>query len=143
MPRVTLILRNPLAKYSDPIYSVMRFVVGFLFCCHGAQKLFGVLGGETVWPRPLMVVAGLIEFIGGSLVAVGLFTPVVAFITSGEMAVAYFLVHARRGFWPILNHGEGAVFYCFVFLFIAASGDGPWSLGTLLRKRRTSNDVQK
>lgn len=134
---------NLLAKYSDQIYSAMRVVIGFLFSCHGAQKLFGVLGGQTVWHNSLMVVAGLVEFIGGSLVAVGLFTRVAAFITSGEMAVAYFLVHARRGFWPILNDGEGAVFYCFVFLFIAASGDGSWSLGTLLRNCRTSNDVKK
>lgn len=128
-------MKNPLAKYSDPIYSVMRLVVGFLFCCHGAQKLFGVLGGETVWHSPLMLTAGFIESIGGGLIAVGLFTPVAGFIAAGEMAVAYFVAHARRGFWPILNHGEGAVFYCFVFLFIAAFGDGTLSLGTLLRKR--------
>jgi putative oxidoreductase len=114
-----------LGKYSDWIYGIMRLVVGFLFACHGAQKLFGVLGGQRMLDKPLIATAGVIEFFGGLLVAVGLFAGFAAFLSSGTMAVAYFMAHASGGFWPILNHGEPAVMYCFVFLYIAARGSGP------------------
>ena len=112
----------------------MRLVVGFLFSCHGAQKLFGALGG-TQQHHGLPLVGGIIEFAGGILIAVGLFAGVAAFIASGEMAAAYFMVHAKMGFWPIINKGELAVAYCFVFLFIAAQGSGSYSLDRLRRKR--------
>ena len=111
----------------------MRVVVGLLFACHGAQKLFGVLGGQSEINDPEGLVAGIIEFGGGLFVAVGLFTRVAAFIASGEMAVAYFKAHAAHGFWPILNHGELAVLYAFVFLFIASFGAGRWSIDTARR----------
>ena len=111
----------------------MRLVVGFLYACHGAQKLFGVLGG-TPQHHGLMLAAGVIEFGGGILIALGLFTSLAAFIASGEMAAGYFMVHAKASFWPILNKGELAVAYCFVFLFIAAHGAGGYSLDKLRRK---------
>ena len=114
--------------HADWIYAVLRIVAGVLFACHGAQKLFGVLGSDGVTLVSRAGLAGVIEFFGGGLIAVGLFTPYVAFIASGEMAAAYFLAHAPQGFWPIANRGELAVLYCFVFLYLAARGPGPLSL---------------
>jgi putative oxidoreductase len=123
-----------LGKSVDPLYAFMRAVVGLLFACHGAQKLFGVLEGQVETGDPEGLVAGIVEFGGGTLVALGLFTTIAAFVSSGEMAVAYFKAHAPRGFWPISNGGEKAVLYCFVFLFIAARGSSLFSLDRL-RKR--------
>lgn len=120
-----------LGKYSSFFYALMRIVAGALFACHGAQKLFGVLGGHKQ-EAPLMVAAGVIEFAGGILIAVGLFTSFVAFIASGEMAAAYFKQHAPGGFWPIKNLGELAVLFCFVFLYIASQGSGILSIDALL-----------
>ena len=108
-----------LRPYSDYVHGALRIVAGFLFACHGAQKLFGVLGGESAQLLSLRGVAGIIEFLGGGLIALGLFTPFVAFVASGEMAVAYFLSHAPLGFWPIENRGELAALYSFLFLYIA------------------------
>lgn len=118
-----------LGKYSDLLYGVTRIVVGVLFACHGAQKLFGMLGSEQQALASLMGLAGVIEFFGGLLIALGIFTSWAAFISSGEMAVAYFMAHAPEGFWPIQNRGELAVLYCFVFLFIASRGGGKLALG--------------
>ncbi len=114
-------------------YSLMRLVVGLAFAQHGAQKLFGVLGGAdgrggSVEMLSLMGLAGAIELVGGLLVALGLMTRVAAFICSGLMAAAYFMAHAGRSFWPIENGGELAVLFCFVFLYIASRGGGPFSL---------------
>jgi len=124
-----------LRKFSDLVYSIMRLIVGFLFACHGAQKLFGVLGGRKELHDVQGLVAGVIEFGAGAAVAIGLFSAVAAFIASGEMAVAYFKAHAPRGFWPIVNRGELAVLYCFIFLYIATQGDGRLSLRRLIQKR--------
>ena len=121
-------MERVLAKWSDPVYALMRFVVGALFACHGAQKLFGVLGGHKEIHNPMLLTAGIIEFVGGVLVATGFFASLAAFVASGEMAVGYFRVHAPGNFWPILNHGELAVVYCLVFLFIATHGSGALSL---------------
>jgi len=120
-----------LRRYSAWTYSLMRMIVGLLFACHGAQKLLGVLGGTAELHDPEGLAAGIVELFGGTLVAAGLFTPVAAFVASGEMAVAYFKAHAPRGFWPILNRGELAAVYCFVFLFISCYGDGEWSVRAL------------
>ena len=125
-----------LGRYTEPIYALMRIAFGLLFAQHGAQKLFGVLGSDGVALASLLGAAGVIEFFGGLLIAVGLFTPIVAFIASGEMAVAYFRAHAPQGLWPILNRGELAALYCFAFLFMAARGAGIWSLDSLLQGRR-------
>lgn len=122
-------------RYTEVLFALMRFVLGVLFACHGAQKLFGVLGGKVMTGTPLMLTAGIIEFVGGLLIAVGLLTRVAAFLASGFMAVAYFMAHAPKGFWPILNEGELAVVYCFVFLFIAAHGGGIYSLDRAFRRR--------
>jgi putative oxidoreductase len=122
-----------LGPYSPYLYAVLRIVVGFLFVCHGAQKLFGVLGGlgpsgESAPLFSLMGFAGLIEFFGGLLIIVGWLTGYVAFIASGEMAAAYFLGHYPNGFWPILNNGELVVLFCFIFLYMASKGAGVWSI---------------
>jgi len=124
-----------LGKYSEVLYALMRLVVGVLFACHGAQKLFGVFGGQSLSSDPLVVTAGVIEFIWGGLVALGLWAGYAAFVASGEMAVAYFKAHASGGFWPIVNKGELAVLYCFVFLYIASKGSGGLSVDALTKKR--------
>ena len=122
-------------RFESQAYAVMRAVAGFLFLFHGLQKLFGMYGGTAVSLVSLRGVAGVIELVGGLLVMVGLFTSPVAFICSGEMAVAYFMSHQPRGLWPIENRGELAALYCFVFLFIAARGAGPLSLDRLWRRK--------
>ena len=124
-----------LGRYSESLYAVMRLVVGLLFACHGAQKLFGVLGGQAQLANPTLFAAGIIEFAGGGLIALGLWAGYAAFVASGEMAVAYFTVHAPRGVWPILNQGELAVLYCFVFLYVASRGSGSLSVDALTRNR--------
>jgi putative oxidoreductase len=106
----------------------MRVIVGLVFAEHGAQKLFGLLGGQPMPWLSQMGLAGCIELVCGVMVALGLFARWAALLAAGEMAVAYFQVHAPHGFWPIQNRGELAVLYCFVFLYIAARGGGNWSL---------------
>jgi putative oxidoreductase len=133
-------VQNHLATYAPYLYALMRIIIGLLFACHGAQKLFGVLGGvggepgATVALFSLRGLAGVIEFAGGLLMAFGWFTRVAAFIASGQMASAYFMAHAPRGFWPLQNGGELAVVYCFLFLYMAAHGSGTWSLDRLWQK---------
>jgi putative oxidoreductase len=126
-------MERVLGQFSAHLYAVLRVVAGVLYACHGAQKLFGVLGGmgEPGVAAPLlslMGLAGVIEFFGGLLIAIGLFTGYVAFIASGQMAGAYFMAHFPRGFWPIANTGELAVLYCFIFLYIASRGGLKWSI---------------
>lgn len=118
-----------LGAYRLQIYSLMRIIVGLAFACHGAQKLFGAFGATAAPLLSMRGAAGVIEFFGGLLVAIGLLTGYAAFIASGEMAVAYFMAHFPKGFWPIQNGGELAVLYCFIFLYIAAQGSGVWSVG--------------
>ena len=127
-------MKKYLGRYAGVIYGVMRIVVGFLFLCHGAQKVFGTLGGKAADLGSLIGVGGLIELIGGGLIMVGLFASFAAFICSGMMAVAYFMAHAGSALLPIQNHGELAVVYCFVFLYIAAHGAGKLSLASALNK---------
>jgi putative oxidoreductase len=124
-----------LGRHAERIYAILRVITGILFACHGAQKLFGALGGTAMTSNPMMLMGGIIEFGGGLLIAIGLFTSWAAFLASGEMAVAYFMVHAKGGFWPIINKGELAVAYCFLFLYIAARGSGPYSVDAMMRKR--------
>jgi putative oxidoreductase len=130
-----------LGSYSSHLYAIMRIVVGLIFACHGAQKLFGAfggLGGGASAPLlSLMGFAGVIEFFGGLLVAIGLVTGYVAFVASGEMAAAYFMAHLPRGFWPILNEGDLAVVLCFVFLYMASRGSGIWSVDAALGSGRS------
>src|SRR6266511_3512926 len=128
-------------RFAGPTHSLLRIVAGLLFICPGGMKLFGWFGGMPAGVRlsPLLIVAGVIEVFGGSLIVLGLFTRPVAFIASGEMAVAYFMGHFPKGFWPILNQGEPAVLFCFIFLFFAAAGSGPFSLDDAIRRRRTAD----
>jgi putative oxidoreductase len=117
-----------LERYSEPIYAVLRVVAGLLFACHGSQKLFGfpVAGPPSL--NTMMLAAGVIELVCGLLIAIGLLTWLAAFLASGQMAVAYFMVHAKQGFWPLANQGELAALYCFLFLYIAARGGGRYSV---------------
>ena len=120
--------------------TLLRIIAGFLFTPHGAQKLFGWLGGiggtgaSASFPD-LIWVAGVLEFFGGLCILLGVWTRPVAFLLSGMMAAAYFMGHASRGFWPLLNRGELAVLYCFVFLFLAAAGGGPFTVERLWQKK--------
>jgi putative oxidoreductase len=121
--------------------SLLRLAAGFTFSLHGVQKLIGVFGGvnghgATAHFFSLLWVAAALETAGGSLILVGLFTSPVAFLLCGEMAVAYFLQHSPKSAWPIVNGGELAVLYCFIFLFLFAAGPGPWSLDRVVRKKR-------
>jgi putative oxidoreductase len=118
--------------------SILRIVAALLFMEHGGQKLFNFPPSAHPMAHlpPLMLTAGILEFFGGLLLLAGIFTRIVAFILAGEMAFAFFIQHAPRGFWPILNMGELAVLYCFVFLYFAAAGGGPWSVEQLWRRSR-------
>ncbi len=125
-----------LTNWQPRILSVLRVIIGFLLVWHGAQKLFGFPpSGQPGGLNGLMLVAGILEFGGGILILIGFFTRWTAFILSGLMAVAYFMVHAPGGFLPLVNKGELAVIYCFVFLYMFFAGGGIWSLDHLLRKR--------
>lgn len=118
---------NVLKKFEPTAYAALRIVFGFLFACHGATKVFGVFGGHR--PNDVLGWTGAgIELIGGVLILIGLLTHLAAFVASGEMAVAYFMVHQPQGMLPIKNKGELAVIYCFVALFIACKGAGKWGV---------------
>jgi putative oxidoreductase len=126
-----------LANWTPRLLSVLRIVTAFLFMAHGTMKWFAF---PAPFPSPITLwslpgIAGLMEIVGGALLLLGLFSRPVAFLLSGEMAFAYFIAHAPRNFWPILNGGELAVLYCFVFLYIAAAGGGSWSLDRLMRRQ--------
>lgn len=130
-----------LGKYSEYLYAIMRIVVGLLFACNGARKLFGVFGGmggsgEAASLFSLMGLAGAMEVFAGLLIAVGFLAGYAAFVASGHMAVAYFMGHFPNGFWPILNSGERAVFYCFVFLYVASLGTVAWGVDSILKKSK-------
>lgn len=125
--------------WAPELLSVLRIVVAFLFIQFGTAKLFALPGplihGGGVMPLgSLPGVAGVIELVAGLLLLLGLFTRPVAFLASGEMAVAYFHGHAPNGFWPVLNGGHPAVLFCFIWLYISAAGPGPWSLDALVRR---------
>ncbi len=129
--------------WSPPLLSALRIVAAFLFVQVGTAKLFAfpgavMPGGGTAPLGSLPGIAGVLETAGGLLLLVGLFTRPVAFLLSGEMAVAYFHAHAPHGFWPVLNHGSEAVLYCFLYLYLSAAGPGPWSVDALLRRGRGS-----
>ena len=123
--------------WSPRLLSILRIMSGLLFLQHGTAKHLKfptVPMFDKLDPVSLPGVAGYLELVGGVLLILGLFTRTTAFILSGLMAVAYFIGHAPRGFYPILNQGELAILYCFVFLYIAAAGSGPWSLDAMRRK---------
>ncbi len=131
------------SRWSSRILSVLRIVTAFLFMQHGAQKLFGFLAPEhaiSLQLLSLIGLAGVLEFFGGLLLLLGLLTRPVAFILSGEMAVAYFMVHAPKGFWPLRNGGDLAVILSFVFLYLALAGGGVWSVDRLWSRDKSSHN---
>jgi putative oxidoreductase len=128
-------------EWSPQLLSVLRIVLAFLLIQFGSAKWFAfpaaiMPGGITVPAGSIYWFAAILEVVGGSLFLLGLFTRPVAFVLSGEMAVAYFKGHAPHGFWPVLNQGGIAVIFCFLFLYISAAGPGPWSLDAFLARRR-------
>ncbi len=127
---------SPVSALRGYVLSVMRIVIGLTFMSHGLQKVFGLLGGKHVPFNTMAGVGGYLELVGGLLILVGLFARPAAFILSGEMAVAYFKFHFPRGLWPIVNGGELAVVYCFVFLYLTFSGPGTLSLDRILRGKQ-------
>ena len=133
---------NSLSKYADTMYCIGRLVIGLLFACHGGQKILNFPPGGHGAGEGMMLIGAWIELAGGFLVALGLFTRIAAFIAAGEMAVAYFMMHVGGApepmakFFPILNHGEAAVFYCFVFLYVFFYGGGRWSIDAMMSKNK-------
>lgn len=130
-------MNETLSKWSPQILSVLRIITGFMFLWHGTQKLFGFPPSEFKGEMPAFIKygAGGLEFFGGILILLGLFTRPTAFVMSGLMAVAYFMAHGLKAFLPISNGGELAVLYCFVFFYIFFAGGGAWSLDKLIWKR--------
>jgi len=122
-------------RFTDPVYCLMRLIFGLNFASHGGQLLFGMFGGMPGSSTPLLQLCGWICLVGGFLTAFGLLTRLAAFISSGTMAVAYFMVHAPHNFFPIANQGERAVFYSWVFFFIFFYGPGRWSIDALIKGR--------
>jgi putative oxidoreductase len=128
-----------LDQLTPHVLSLVRIVVGLLFLEHGLSHLLGFPSPQAMSPAfTLHWYAGAIEFVGGILVTLGLFTQPAAFIMSGEMAFAYFISHSPRGFYPILNNGDPAILFCFVFFYLAFVGAGPWSLDALIGRKRQS-----
>ena len=126
---------NSLSRFADPFYCITRFIIGLMFACHGGQKILGFpAGGHGPPSDTLMWIGAIVELVGGFLIAFGLLTRIAAFFAAGEMAVAYFMVHAKMGFFPIVNKGESAVFYCWFFLFVLFYGPGRWSIDALIGK---------
>jgi len=131
-------LSNTWSGYAPYILSIVRIVVALLFFEHGLSKMFGF--PQPIPPPALFSLSwfsGAIEFVGGGLLVIGLFSRVTAFVMSGEMAFAYFISHAPHSFFPIVNRGDAAILYCFIFLYIAFAGGGPWSLDAKLFRRHT------
>lgn len=120
---------NWLSRWQPQILALLRIVTGLLFLEHATMKFFHFPAPLMPGPLPpLLIAAGVIELVAGLLVTIGLFARLAAFIASGEMAVGYFMFHFSKGFWPTLNMGEGAILFCFIFLYIAAAGPGAWSI---------------
>ena len=124
-------------EWAPRILSITRIVAALIFMAHGTAKLLGFPPSEFPTPEfmSLMWIGGMLEIVGGALLAIGLFTRPVAFILSGEMAVAYWMFHAPKSVFPLLNGGDAAILYCFLFLYIAFAGGGPWSVDGLLKRK--------
>jgi putative oxidoreductase len=130
---------NTLSRYQAKLLGILRIVAGLLFLAHGLVKLFGFPPGAMPGQIPILGLLGaaaLIELIAGTLILVGLFTRIAAFIASGEMAVAYRMFHAPKSIYPIVNMGEVAILFCFIFLYLAAAGPGAYSLDSRRRTRK-------
>jgi putative oxidoreductase len=139
-------MRSYMRSAGGITHALLRIAAGLMFMLHGGQKLFGWFGGPggnggTVELASLYGVAGILELVGGALIIIGLLTRPVAFLLSGEMAVAYFMSHLPNGFWPIENRGEPAALFSFIFLFLAFNGAGPLSVDAARRGRMDEHDV--
>ena len=140
---------NALNRYADPVYCLMRLIVGLMLACHGGQLVLGMFGGMPGSEKMIIQIGGWIQLVGGFLIAFGLFTRLAAFILSGEMAVAYFMFHVgvattpMAKFFPIVNKGELAVFYGWVFFFMFFYGPGRWSVDALIARGRTPSGTLK
>jgi putative oxidoreductase len=127
---------NVLNRFADPVYCIARLIIGLMFACHGGQKILGFPPGGAPGPLDTVGLVGAwIELAGGFLIAFGLLTRIAAFFSAGEMMVAYFMVHHPKHFFPIVNKGESAVFYCWFFLFVLFYGPGRWSIDALFKKK--------
>ena len=132
---------NSLNRFTDPVYCVVRLVVGLAYACHGGQKLLAYPGGGH-GVEGIALYAGIIELVGGFMIAFGLFTRLAAFVASGEMAVAYFMFYVgvvptlEAKFYPIMNGGELALLYCWFFFLVIFHGPGRWSIDALWEKSR-------
>ena len=127
-----------LEQYQPQLRALLRIMTALLFMEHGLAKLLHFPVAQPGVPDPLptiLVVAGVIEIVGGALVTLGLFTRLAAFICAGEIAIGYFMFHFPKSFWPIVNMGEGAILFCFIFLYLAAAGPGAWSVDALRMKK--------
>jgi putative oxidoreductase len=130
-------MEEKLAAWKPQALSILRIVAGLMIIEHGMAKYLGfpaVASLANVKPLSMPGIGGMIELVGGALLILGLFTQPVAFILSGEMAVAYFMVHAPKSFYPLINGGSLAITYCFTFLYLAAAGGGPWSVDAAMKK---------
>jgi putative oxidoreductase len=138
-------MRFFMSRFEEETLALLRFMAGLMFALHGAQKLLGAFGGmggsgATAEPLTMMWFAGVLELVGGLLIAVGLLTRPVAFLLSGQMAAAYFMAHLPEGFWPIQNGGELAALYCFLFLYLSARGPGRYSLDAVVFRKHMEAD---
>ena len=138
---------NRLSQFQPVMLSLLRFIAGLLFLEHGTQKFLQFPPGQAAgmgwtFANP-GAFAGIVELVGGLLIAIGLFTRPAAFIASGTMAVAYWMAHAPKDPFPVNNMGDAAILYCFVFLYLVFAGAGPWSLDAMLAgRRRTTIDIE-
>ena len=129
---------DTLSRYSPQLLGILRIVAGLLFLAHGIVKLFGFPPGAPPGQQEIMTLLGaaaIIELVVGTLITLGLFTRPAALIASGEMAVAYWMIHAPRSFYPAVNQGEPAILFCFIFLYLVAAGAGAFSLDSTRLKR--------
>lgn len=125
---------NSLTRFADPVYCILRVMAGLMFACHGLDKVFGTFGGKIA-TAPMMITGGWLELILGFLIAFGLLTRISALLASGQMAVAFFMFHAKgANFVPIVNKGELAALYCFVFLFMFFYGPGRWAIDAMMKR---------
>jgi len=129
-------------RHASHMLSILRIITALLFLSHGTSKILGFPVSSASFPTPMGVLwtAGMLELLGGALLVLGLFSRPVAFVLAGEMAVAYWMVHAPQNFWPVLNGGEAAILYCFTFLYIAARGPGLWSVDAMLQQRYADDE---
>ena len=128
-----------LSRWQPQLLGLLRIVAGLLFVEHATQKFLAFPIAFPMQPLPpILVAAGVVELVAGLLITIGLFTRLAAFIAAGEMAIGYFMMHFPQGFWPVANKGEGAILFCFIFLYLAFAGPGPWSIDAL-RSRGTDS----